>query len=124
MLTTYKDEKTFCRKCLSKLEDIDTPILDIIFNLNKKGYRTEYCCSGHPEQKVYSAYLVVSESINGEIAPEGFSLKYKDNRTIITSLNVKKSKVKASTVELEKLARKNLGNLRKWIIELPEHTCN
>lgn len=118
-LTTYKERKTFCRKCLRKLDDIDTSMLDIIFDLNKKVYRTEFCCSGHPEREIYDAYLVVSGIINGVTAPNGFRLKYKDHKTIITCLNVKKGKVKPSTVELEKLARKNLGDLREWVIELP-----
>lgn len=119
-LTTYKEGKTFCRTCLSSLNDIDTPMLDIIFDLNKKGYKTEYCCSGHPTSSLYSAYFILSGSINGVDAPDGFSSKYKDNRTTITSLDVKKGKVKLSTVELEELKKKNLSNLREWVKELPD----
>ena len=123
-LTTYKEGKTFCRKCLRKLDDIDTPMLDIIFQLNKKGYKTEFCCSGHPTSKLYSAYFVVSGIINGITVPDGFSLECEDHRTTITSLNIKKGKVKLSTVELEELAKKNLRNLRKWVEELPNQLGN
>ena len=119
-LTTYKEGKNFCRKCLSELSDIDTPMLDIIFDLNKKGYKTQFCCSGHPTSKLYSAYFVISGKINGITVPAGFSIEYEEHRTTITSLNIKKDKSELSSVELEKLAKNNLSNLRKWVIELPE----
>jgi gamma-glutamylcyclotransferase (GGCT)/AIG2-like uncharacterized protein YtfP len=118
-LTTHKEGETFCRKCSSSLSEIDTPMLDIMFDLNKKGYKTEFCCCGHPEPKFYITYFVVSGSINGIDAPDGFSSEYKDNRTIITSLVVKKGKVKPSTVELEELTKRNLNSLREWVKELP-----
>jgi gamma-glutamylcyclotransferase (GGCT)/AIG2-like uncharacterized protein YtfP len=119
-LTTYKEGETFCRKCLRELNDIDTPMLDIIFDLNKKGYKTQFCCSGHPTASLYSAYFIVSGSINGIDAPDGFSSKYKDNRTTVTSLVVKKEKVKLSTVELEELTKRNLSSLREWVKEPPD----
>ncbi|MBZ9686804.1 gamma-glutamylcyclotransferase [Clostridium estertheticum] len=123
-LTIYKDGKTFCRKCLRKLDDIDTPMLDIIFGLNKKGYKTQFCCSGHLTSKIYSAYFVVSGIIKEITIPDGFSLECEGNRTTISSLYVKKGKVNQATVELEELARKNLSNLRKWVIELPKQLHN
>lgn len=119
-LTTHKEGETFCKKCSSSLSEIDTPMLDIMFDLNKKGYKTKFCCCGHPEPKFYITYFVVSGSINGIDAPDGFGSEYKDNRTIITSLVVKKGKVKLSTVELEELTKRNLSNLREWVKELPE----
>ncbi len=64
-LTTHKDGETFCRKCSSALSEIDTPMLDIMFDLNKKGYKTEFCCCGHPTlESFYSAYFVVSGIID------------------------------------------------------------
>jgi gamma-glutamylcyclotransferase (GGCT)/AIG2-like uncharacterized protein YtfP len=123
-LTTHKEGETFCRKCLNSLSEIDTPMLDIMFDLNKKGYETEYCCCGHPTFKsFYSAYFVVRGIINGITAPEGFTLKCADNKTTITSLYVKK-KLKLSIAELEELARKNIKVLRKWVIELPDQLRN
>ena len=122
-LTTYKEGKTFCRKCLRELDEIDTPMLDIMFDLNKKGYETEYCCCGHPTLNFYSAYFVVNGIINGITAPDGFTLKCADHKTTITSIYVKK-KLKLSTVDLEELAKKNLSNLREWVIELPDQLGN
>ncbi|MBU3145647.1 gamma-glutamylcyclotransferase family protein [Clostridium sp. CF012] len=123
-LTTHKDGETFCRKCLSALSEIDTPILDIMFDLNKKGYKTEFCCCGHPTlNSFYSAYFVVNRNISGITTPDGFTLKCADHKTSITSIYVKK-KLKLSTVDLEELAKKNLGNLRKWVIELPDQLGN
>lgn len=119
-LTTYKEGKILCPKCLRKLDDIDTPMLDIIFHLNRKGYKTEFCCSGHPTSKLYSAYFVVSGIINGITIPDGFSLECEDDRTTIASLVVKKGELNLSSFELEELAKKNLKTLRKWVIELPE----
>lgn len=123
-LTTHKEGETFCRKCSSALSEIDTPILDIMFDLNKKGYKTEYCCCGHPTlESFYSAYFVVNGIINGITAPDGFTQKCSDHKTTITSIYVKK-KLKLSTIELEELAKKNLSKLREWVIELPEQLGN
>ena len=105
-LTTYKDDRIFCRKCLGELENIDTPILDMIFLLNKKGYKTEFCCSGHPESAFYFSYILISGIIDGIIAPEGFTIERKNNKTTIASINPNKGKKKLTTAEMEEVAKK------------------
>jgi gamma-glutamylcyclotransferase (GGCT)/AIG2-like uncharacterized protein YtfP len=118
-LTIHKEGETFCRKCLRPLSEMDTPMLDIIFELNKKGYKTEYCCSGHPSlNSFYSAYFIIRGNINEITAPEGFTLKCKDSRTMIDSIYVKK-KLKLSMDQLEELRKRNLISIREWVNSLP-----
>jgi len=33
--------------CIGNVVEIDDNIIDVIILLNQKGYKTEYCCSGH-----------------------------------------------------------------------------
>lgn len=47
--TCYGDHrnKNKCHKCQQELVEIDEPLVSVIIDLNKKGYNTIYCCSGH-----------------------------------------------------------------------------
>ena len=44
-----KNGRNYCPKsgCMGPVEEIDELMLPIIIMLNKKGYRTDFCCSGH-----------------------------------------------------------------------------
>ncbi|MCB2291334.1 gamma-glutamylcyclotransferase [Clostridium sp. CS001] len=118
-LTIHKEGETFCRKCLRSLSEMDTPMLDIIFDLNKKGYKTEFCCCGHPTlNSSYSAYFLMSGIINEVTVPEGFTMKCSGGRTNITSIYVRK-KLNLSMAQLEELRKRNLSILREWVKALP-----
>jgi hypothetical protein len=118
-LTTYKDDKEIYPKCIRGLAEIDTAMLDIIFDLNKKGYKTEFCCSGHPTVDNFHAYLIISGEMRDIPVPEGFTVSFRKNITDISSIRSKKGKRQLTTDELEQMIRKNMESLRRWVLKLP-----
>ena len=46
-----------CKKCEGKVVVVDDLIVDAIIVLNKKGWTTEYCCSGHLNDKILTTYI-------------------------------------------------------------------
>ena len=53
------DEWRMCPKenCYGKIIEVDELILPTIMELNKKGYETDYCCSGHICEKDTNTYI-------------------------------------------------------------------
>lgn len=43
----YSSKHKNCKKCGNLLFEIDEIMIPVIRILNKKGYKTEYCCSSH-----------------------------------------------------------------------------
>lgn len=53
----YIDKDTF--EIVDNVFEVDEEIADIISMLNKKGYYTEYCCSGHiKDPRLYEMYTL------------------------------------------------------------------
>ena len=71
----FMDEKTY-RICLTNaLEgrfEVDAMIAKTIQNLNKKGYVTEYSCSGHAKKDDY----VEVEDLEGNVIPDMYLTDY------------------------------------------------
>ena len=63
-----------------ELVSIDELMIRPIVELNKKGYRTAYCCSGHDLRGSYDqhGYILFTPGINLENAPSGWNLE-RDN---------------------------------------------
>lgn len=80
-------EYTFCPKneCYGEVVEIDDLIFPIILELNKKGYRTEYCCSGHYYEKRTNTYILFCDGIKLPKIPYGYELEQdvKDSRICI-----------------------------------------
>lgn len=56
--------KSKCNECSSFTFEVDELIAPVIQVLNRKGYRTIYCCSGHPEfwkNTFAGTYIMFSE---------------------------------------------------------------
>lgn len=60
-----------------ELVSIDELMIRPIVELNKKGYRTAYCCSGHDLRGGYDqhGYILFAPGINLESAPSGWNLE-------------------------------------------------
>lgn len=72
--TKHRDEK--CSECGTELQEIDELLVPIITKLNKKGYKTWTCCSGH----IYNAsgFILFNESYDfPEINIDGIYLDEK-----------------------------------------------
>lgn len=100
---TFIDSKTYEIIPDSKIIEADDNIAEAISVLNKKGYRTEYCCGGHiNEYKFYSGVIADKSLLNEEkfkkdyieyyicdIDENNFKVIYPDK---ITSIYIKFSK--------------------------------
>ena len=53
----YLDDNFEISKLPTEIE-VDEQIVDIIINLNKKGYKTKFCCSGH-----YKVYPIIKDKL-------------------------------------------------------------
>lgn len=62
----YKHNRCPKQNCTGNLVDIDELFVPIILQLNKKGYTTKYCCSGHLHQNgcgVIASYISFKEFV-------------------------------------------------------------
>lgn len=61
----FWDVKGTCPCCQSfvNFELIDADIADLIEKFNQNGYITKCCCSGHPDMKIYDAYIIFEDSL-------------------------------------------------------------
>ena len=111
--------KNVCNKCWNencncvdgyKIE-IDDDILEEIIILNKKGYKTVQCCSGHEESELFSFYIWFSNNAPIYNVPKIF--KIDRNKKIIRYIK-QKDKLKHGEIEM---VRKTL---KKWVLELED----
>lgn len=123
-LITYQEGKTFCRTCLGDLAAIDMPIFDIIMDLNRKGYRTLHCCSGH--ENSIGSYLVLSVVLNPPVIPNGFTIKVEKGNTEIRSIpyhkrgdNKRKTKETLDIATIQNFVKQDMQSLRAWVRGLP-----
>lgn len=94
------------------LINIDKNIQEHIRILNKKGYRTMYCCEGHGiGSNTYITFAM--DYFKDIIMPKNF--KYDKKRTMVTySYSTKLTEEKA-----EELKKENLALLLEWCKNLP-----
>ena len=85
--------------------EIDEAIADIVIELNKKGYKTVSCCSGHEKMDVVRTYILFRESYNIK-PPRGYTYK---NRCIERYIDNKcNSNIKDSL-------KHNINILQGWV---------
>lgn len=94
--------------------DIDVLIADTILLLNKKGYKTNNCCQGHPAGDGYcNCYISFREKYDIEI-PKGYTV---EGYPFILRLYFK---CKDNNPRLQQKAIcENAKNLYKWAERLP-----
>lgn len=86
----FVEDEYLCNKCFRRPEEcrceservfveIDDPLIKTIQNLNDKGVKTSFCCSGHPAKQMFYNYsydevyiAFADEKPAGLDIPEGF----------------------------------------------------
>lgn len=72
----YMSNKCPVQKCNGELFDIDELMIPAISVLNKKGYKTTYCCAGHYcENEECGMYVGMITDTNLPKLPNGFSIE-------------------------------------------------
>jgi hypothetical protein len=109
--------KEYCPKslCHNKLVEIDENIAIPIQTLNKKGYETLYCCSGHFKlETAFQPYIMFKAWGVPPSLPVGWSY-----------LNDMKQPNSITFLLTEKLSYwQAIENLYKWAEELPPNKSN
>lgn len=105
-LTTEQHCKCEHKKNITLLDD---NMIDIITILNKKGYKTKFCCESHPYQYMPNLYVMFQKDIScqKDNIPESFHIDMENKRLIKICKSIKAKK-------------DGLKYLLKWCIELPE----
>ena len=54
---TIKNNQCKVKECFGEVVEIDELFIPVIAELNKKGYKTRACCSGHLEKGCINSYI-------------------------------------------------------------------
>lgn len=102
-------------KCNVITAEIDDMMFDAISLLNKKGYITLYCCSGHLNRKSIQIYVYIDNvNVNDfKTIPKNWKTYNNHCIEILYLSNDKRFKVKA-----EFLVKENI-KFYKWVCTLP-----
>lgn len=100
-----------CPTCGSNVFEVDELIAYTIIELNKKGWTTQFCCSGHMEEKIIATYIKFKHM--PESCPLGF---YIDKDCIRVKNNVRNLEGLKGYDELVFINRR----LYHWALKLPK----
>ena len=107
-----------CTKCdFNSYEEvnieIDSKLAFQISILNKKGYTTKFCCSGHALDEWVSSYIYFEDKIDS--CPEDW---YIDDDGYIIRGNRNRDWIELDFITRENILTNYNGNLLKWVLEL------
>lgn len=126
----YYDDWNYCPKlnCSGDLVEIDELFVPVIIELNKKGYITEFCCSGHIHEghcglvqsyiKFYG-YEIINDYIKENIDKlKDYNLEYndKDNSVSIRRRFDDKKSMNELLIDI----CDNAKQITKWAKKLPK----
>ncbi len=111
----YICSRCFKQRCycgVYKIE-IDDDIVEAISTLNKKGYITDYCCSGHIDSPII--YIKFSQRINLDIIPYTIGRFWK----YVPSTKVLSYTCRGDINNLKNELLEKQAELKKWVDSLP-----
>jgi hypothetical protein len=125
LVDDYDGEFCPLRECQGHVANIDENIAPAIIELNRKGYATEFSCSGHFNRSYLDNYISFSVGVQLDNAPEGFELEKRQDEDgkihHVVRLNISDEEWEKVSTEDRILAitRNNLAVLR-WARGLPQ----
>ena len=93
--------------------EIDSKLAFQISILNKKGYKTKFCCSGHALDEWVSSYIYFEDKIDS--CPEDW---YIDDDGYIIRGNRNRDWIELDFITRENILTNYNANLLKWVLEL------
>lgn len=110
----YHPYKVGACECGGNVCEVDELILPTIIELNRKGWTTKFCCSGHMNEGHICTYIYFEELPPN--LPTGFEVRSHSD----TAIYYKMDRVNLRGLEgFERLLRIN-RNLYSWATRLPE----
>lgn len=124
---TIKNDMCKAKDCHGDVVEIDELFIPVIAELNKKGYKTNYCCSGHIGE-ISNSYIYFIDEIVLPYLPNGYLYdqdmyphvdwsKWKTKNTIRKQFDINKN-----LNELSKEIYRNAIEVLEWAERLPN--CN
>ena len=112
----YKEETKRCSDilCDGYVFEVDELMIMPIKILNKKGYKTQFCCSGHIDRGYCGGYIAFAIGCEPPTVPKDWHMddkrciRYSFNRKRLSSPETKYSEI-----------LKHMVTLDKWCKELP-----
>jgi hypothetical protein len=126
-LKTWKRDKSYCtdKTCGGEVIELDELMLAPITTLWAKGYKTDYCCSGHPEVKCSRTYIKFEIGIDVPNIPAGFtkSISTWDGSVVVeTHFDTNLTKAREfSLMERQIAVLRGMSSLTAWVEALPSY---
>ena len=115
--------------CIGEVVLVDENMIPIIITLNKRGYPTRYCCSGHFWNLRWNTYIQFKGIKEFPFLPKGFKFEesnYTDDELephelpISSVYKSNENALEMSFLEKQKFLFDNLRKLLLWAEQLPE----
>lgn len=99
--------------------EVDDKIAESIIKLNNKGFETAMCCSGHPDEKEVTPYVMFTRFISYgiEYIPFGWIVDERFKELVIRRFFTNEEKEIFTKEQLVDIAAKELDN---WVDSLPK----
>lgn len=112
---TIKNNMCKVKECYGDVVEVDELFVPVIAELNRKGYKTQYCCSGHYADEYSSSYIFFIEDYVFPNLPECYM--YDQDLYPWAYLNTNGQKSKRNTIRCDFYENKNksIGELSKEI---------
>ena len=97
--------------------EVDDKIAESIIKLNNKGYETAMCCSGHPDEKEITPYVMFTRFVSYgiEYRPFGWNADERFKELVIRRVFTDEEKEIFTKEQLINIATKELEN---WVDSL------
>jgi len=70
---TIKNNMCKVKDCYGDMVEVDELFVPVIAELNRKGYRTRYCCSSHYTKDSIQSYIMFENFIEFPSLPKGYN---------------------------------------------------
>ena len=99
--------------------EVDDKITESIIKLNNKGYETTMCCSGHPDEKEITPYVMFTRFVSYgiEYIPFGWNVDKRFKELVIRRFFTDEEKEIFTKEQLVDIAARELDN---WVDSLPK----
>ena len=104
---TIKNNMCKVKECYGDVAEIDELFVPMIAELNRKGYRTRYCCSGHYVDEYSSIFLFFAEDYVFSSLPKCYMYDQDLNPWAYLNTNGQQSKSKRNSIRCDFYCNKN-----------------